>query len=309
MILREFPNLEWLKKQADARFLNQKAWDGTQLDSPGWPTVILNTRTKGTVRDNIRGPLSLFMNISGESIVTADSKRTIVKEGFFCITNASQHYTLEINSKQPAETFNIHFGDYFAEKVWSALSQGPDNLLDNKSISHSFEFRNRLVPLQEVTKNIVQQIRLNQHAEKLFLEEQLYSLFQSLLSEEKRIERIQQQMPALKSSTKKEIIQRLLMATDYIYTFYDRKISLEELAQACCLSKFHFLRLFKIAFKKTPYQFMNEVRVLRAQQLLSKSRLEVKEIAHLTGFDSAATFSRMFYNQSGLYPTQFRGRQ
>src|SRR5687767_566182 len=127
MILHEFPNLQWLKKQADAQFSNQKAWDGSQLDSAGWPTVILNTRARNTVRDNIRGPLSIFTNISGESVVTADSKRTVVKEGFFCITNASQHYTLEIDSKQPAETFNIHFGDFFAEKVWSSLSQNPES--------------------------------------------------------------------------------------------------------------------------------------------------------------------------------------
>jgi AraC family transcriptional regulator len=308
MILREFPNLQWLKKQADARFSNQKAWDGSQLDSAGWPTVILNTQTRNTVRDNIRGPLSIFTNISGQSIVTADSKRTIIKEGFFCITNASQHYTLEIDSKQPAETFNIHFGDFFAEKVWVSLSQSPESLLENKSTSPSLEFQNRLAPLNDTTKNIIHQIRLTQNPDKLFLEDRLYTLFQNLLSEEKKIQKIQQQLPALKSSTKKEIAQRLFIATDYIYTFYGQKISLEELAQACCLSKFHFLRLFKIAFNKTPYQFINEVRVQRAQQLLKKSKLEVKDIAHMTGFDSAATFSRMFYNQSGVYPTQFRAR-
>ena len=308
MILREFPNLQWLKKQADERFSNQKAWDGTQLDSAGWPTVILNTQTKSTVRDNIRGPLSIFTNIKGQSIVTTDSKRTIIKEGFFCITNASQHYTLEVNSKQPTETFNIHFGDYFAEKVWSSLSQNAESLLENKSVSQALEFRNRLAPINETTKNIIQQIHLNQNPERILLEEKLFALFQTLLSEEKKIQKIQQQLPALKSSTKKEIVQRLFLATDYIYTFYDQKITLEELAQACCLSKFHFLRLFKIAFNKTPYQFINEVRVHHAQQLLVKSKLEVKEIAHLTGFDSAATFSRMFHNQSGLYPSQFRAR-
>jgi AraC family transcriptional regulator len=308
MIMHEFPNLQWLKKQADARFSNQKAWDGSQLDSAGWPTVILNTQARNTVRDNIRGPLSIFTNISGESVVTADSKRTVVKEGFFCLTNATQHYTLEIDSKQPVETFNIHFGDFFAEKVWSSLSQNPESLLENKSITQPIEFRNRLAPLNETTKNIIHHIRLNQNPEKILLEERLYMLFQNLLSEEKKVQKIQQQLPALKSSTKKELVDRLFIATDYVYTNYDQKISLEELAQACCLSKFHFLRLFKIAFNKTPYQFINEVRVQRAQQLLRKSKLEVKDIAHLTGFDSAATFSRMFYNQSGLYPTQFRAR-
>lgn len=308
MILHEFPNLQWLKNQAENRFSNRKAWDGRSLSKDGWPTVILNTKTRDTVRDNIRGPLSIFANISGQSTVSAGSKRMTVNEDFFCITNSSQHYTLEIDSKKPTETFNIHFGDFFAENVLASLSQNPDGLLENKDTSSSPEFQNRLVRFNDESRLIIKEIHSTENSGALFLDEKLFSLLQNLLIEEKRIHKIQQQLPGLKSSTKKEIVNRLLVATDYIYTFYNQKISLEDLAQACCLSKFHFLRLFKIAFNKTPYQFINEVRVQRAQQLLIKSKLEVKEIASLTGFDSAATFSRMFYNQAGLYPTQFRTR-
>src|SRR5690349_7457837 len=128
MILYEFPDLQWLKKQADQRFSNQKAWDGTALTTTGWPSVILNTKARNVVRDHIRGPLSIFANLSGQSTVSADSKRMTVKEGFFCITNSSQHYTLEIDGQKPTETFNIHFGDYFAESVWNSLSQNPEEL-------------------------------------------------------------------------------------------------------------------------------------------------------------------------------------
>lgn len=305
MILHEFPNLQWLKKQAEERFSNRRDWNGRALDSEGWPTVILNTRTRNVVRDNIRGPLSIFTNLNGQSTVTA-SKRLTVKEGFFCITNSRQHYTLEIDAKQPVETFNIHFGDLFVENVWNSLSQNPEELLENKSASYAPEFQNRLVALNDATKSILLQIRANKNGERLFLDEKLYSLLQHMLLAEKKIQQIQSQLPALKTSTKKEIVQRLLAATDYIYSYYDQKISLNELAQASCLSKFHFLRLFKIAYNKTPYQFINEIRIQRAQALLTKSKLEVKQIARLTGFDSASTFSRTFYNQSGLYPTQFR---
>src|SRR6478609_4554942 len=105
MILHEFPNLQWLRNQAEDRFSNRKAWDGRSLSKAGWPTVILNTKTRHTVRDNIRGPLSIFANLSGQSMVSSGSKRMTVKEDFFCITNSSQHYTLEIDSQKPTETF------------------------------------------------------------------------------------------------------------------------------------------------------------------------------------------------------------
>lgn len=310
MILHEFPNLQWLKKQAHERFSNKRDWNGRKLETAGWPNVILNTQTRQVVRDNILGPLSIFTNVSGQSTVTANAKRVTVKEGFFFITNSRQHYTLEIDTQKPVETFNIHFGDFFAERVWSSLSQNVESLLENRynTSLQSLEFQNRLVALNENTKSIIHQVHTHQQPNDLFLEEKLYALLQSLLADELKIKKIQQQLPSLKSSTRTEIMRRLVLATDYIYTFYDRKLSLEELAQACCLSKFHFLRLFKIAFNKTPYQFINEVRLQQARQLLIKSKLEVKEIARRTGFDSASTFSRMFYNQSGLYPSHFRAQ-
>src|SRR5690349_21527217 len=113
MILREFPNLTWLKQQAEARFSNRTAWDGRPLPQSGWPNVILNVETKQTYRNNIRGPLSLFTNIQGESTVETGSKRVKIKENFFYLSNQAQHYTLDINEAKPTQTFNIHFGEYF----------------------------------------------------------------------------------------------------------------------------------------------------------------------------------------------------
>ena len=101
-------------------------------------------------------------------------------------------------------------------------------------------------------------------------------------------------------------MKRLLIASDYIYSFYDKDITLDELAGVACLSKFHFLRLFKIAFGKTPHKFINEVKVEQSKLLLKDPGIEVYTIARSLGFQDASTFSRMFYNQTGVYPSQYR---
>lgn len=100
MILHEFPNLQWLKKQAEDRFTSKQAWGGQALATEGWPTVVLNAQAKNVLRDNILGPLSIFTNINGQSTITTGTKRVTVKEGFFFISNPNQHYTLEIDSKK-----------------------------------------------------------------------------------------------------------------------------------------------------------------------------------------------------------------
>lgn len=83
MIFHEFPDLTWLKQQAEHRFSNRVGWKGRTLENEGWPSVILNVNAQNVYRDNIRGPFSLFTNISGESCVEADNRRVKIREGFF----------------------------------------------------------------------------------------------------------------------------------------------------------------------------------------------------------------------------------
>jgi AraC family transcriptional regulator len=127
-----------------------------------------------------------------------------------------------------------------------------------------------------------------------------------LLEDHSNIRASERNLPVIKAATRQEIIRRLLASTDFIYTFYDRDISLKELADVSCLSPFHFLRLFKLAFSQTPHQFINQVRTSKAKELLAHSKLEVVSISRMVGFRDSSSFSRMFFKQVGVYPSQYR---
>jgi AraC family transcriptional regulator len=307
MIFHQFPDLQWLKQQSENRFSNRKGWEGRTLEQEGWPSVILNVRTGFTYRDNIRGPLSIFTNLSGESHVETGKNRTTIREGFFFISNSDQRYTLDINSrKTPTETFNIHFGEHFASRVLQSLALPTESLLNNhESFPAATEFHSRLNTKSNEMADVIS--FLHQHRPTgMLLDEKLSELMSILLVQENRLSKAQLQIPALKSSTREEIIKRLVLACDYIYTYYDKDLSLDELAAVACLSKFHFLRLFRIAFNKTPHQFINGVRIQRSKELLVRSTLDVKSISKAVGFDTSSSFSRMFRQQTGAYPSQFR---
>jgi AraC family transcriptional regulator len=307
MILKDFPELQWLKKQAEERFSGKNGWGGRILPEKGWPTVILNVETNRTYRDNIRGPLSIFTNIAGESEVETGNHKVKIREGLFFITNHDQHYTLGIDHPS-TQTFNIHFGEFFADRVFNTLLSQPEQLLDEPYFTAPFErleFYNRLRQRDATFNTLVDSIRLNPN-DNLLREEKLFELGSLLLTGNKEIQKMQRFIPAVKNSTREEIVSRLLRAVDYVHSYYDRELSLEEMASVACLSKFHFLRLFKIAFKKTPHQFISEVKINRAKNLLKTTTHDVVSIARTLGFDNSSTFSRMFYNQVGAYPTQFR---
>ena len=307
MILKEFPDLVWLRMQAEKRFEEGRSWTGAKLAAKGWPNVVLNVSAQNIVRDNIRGPLSLFTNLSGESTVEVSRRRISIKEDFFFLSNHNQHYTLEIKKGRPSETFNIHFGEYFCDQVFSSLSQKADDLLNNdfQAPFERLECHNRLYHRDNVVQDLIMEIRRGGDGS-LWLEEKLYALIENLLRKEKDLLRIQSRFPAIKSSTREEILRRMLLVADYIYSHLNEDLSLEQLANVGCISKFHFLRLFKLAFNKTPYQFINEERVRIGRNMIERSKAGINEIAYSLGFANASSFSRMFYNQTGSYPTQLR---
>ena len=94
----------------------------------------------------------------------------------------------------------------------------------------------------------------------------------------------------------------MLIVSDYIHTHLNEDLSLEQLANVGCLSKFHFLRLFKIAFNKTPYQFINEERVRMGRQMIERTRISINEIAYSLGFMNPSSFSQNVFQSHRIVP-------
>jgi AraC family transcriptional regulator len=304
MILHEFPDLQWLRSQAEKRFAERRSYSGEKLEHAGWPSVVLNVRTCSTYRDRIRGPLSMFSNFGGESVVEVEGKRFVVREGFFFISNNDQYYSLGVEGKE-TETANIHFGEHFVENVLTSLTLHPQKLLDDCTSDTQRNFHNAIYRKSERLDQITRQIAAIQN-DKLLLEEKLVECAAEVLRINERDLDAMEKLPLVKSSTRTEILRRLVSARDIIYTCYETELSLNDLARACCMSKFHFLRLFKLAFGKTPHQFLNDVRLERAKQLLRSKGMDVYQVSSQIGIKDPASFSRLFKNQTGVYPTQYR---
>ena len=85
-----------------------------------------------------------------------------------------------------------------------------------------------------------------------------------------------------------------------------RRFSLELLADSAGMSRSAFAQRFKAAFGRSPMDFLKELRLQRAAQLLKTSDRPVKSIADQVGFDSRSHFSRSFTDYYGSSPAEFR---
>lgn len=93
---------------------------------------------------------------------------------------------------------------------------------------------------------------------------------------------------------------------NYIEENYQEEISLEKLARESNLSKYYFIRAFKEAMGCTPSQYVTQIRLVRAMDLLTKTKLDITAICFEVGFGSLQTFERVFKKRYGLTISDFR---
>ena len=85
---------------------------------------------------------------------------------------------------------------------------------------------------------------------------------------------------------------------------FDQPMSLDELALAAGMSKFHFLRLFRDHVGKTPHAYQVHLRIARARELLDQGVHPV-DVALICGFTDQPPFSRCFKDIVGYTPGEF----
>ena len=82
--------------------------------------------------------------------------------------------------------------------------------------------------------------------------------------------------------------------------------SIDELARACGVSKYHFCRIFKDCMTVSAVEYRNEYRLQTADVMLKTTDSTIAEISVLCGFDDPAYFSRCYKNKYGISPQKNR---
>ncbi|MDP4118763.1 MAG: AraC family transcriptional regulator [Bacillota bacterium] len=95
-------------------------------------------------------------------------------------------------------------------------------------------------------------------------------------------------------------------AIDYINNNFHLPISVEELAKLLRIDRKYFCAIFKGETGISPIQYILSLKVSKASQLLIDTSFSIGEIARSVGYDDLFTFSRMFHQQTGVSPSQFR---
>lgn len=89
---------------------------------------------------------------------------------------------------------------------------------------------------------------------------------------------------------------------------YATPISIARLSHEVALSPYYLIRLFQSVYNQTPHQYLMQLRIQRAKELLITSKLSITEICATVGYESLGSFSTLFYKTVGLSPRAYRAK-
>ena len=95
-------------------------------------------------------------------------------------------------------------------------------------------------------------------------------------------------------------------ALSYMSENASQSLQVKEIADYVGLSRSYFSRLFLRETGQAPYEYLLDVRINKAKQMLALDALSVADIADQCGFSNASHFIRVFREKTGQTPASFR---
>lgn len=103
-----------------------------------------------------------------------------------------------------------------------------------------------------------------------------------------------------------EGISKIYKALVFVDKNYALQISLEEISDVVNMNPSYFCRVFKKVTGKTLMEYINYVRVWKAENLLTSTEKSILDISVETGFSSVSYFNRVFKKSKGTSPAVYR---
>jgi two-component system response regulator YesN len=93
---------------------------------------------------------------------------------------------------------------------------------------------------------------------------------------------------------------------EYMNMNYMDNITLDEVAKIAGFSSYYLSKIFKNEFKVNYSQYLTNIRIQKAKELLRKGELSVKQISYMIGYSEPNYFARVFKKETGLSASEYQ---
>jgi len=252
---------------------------------------------------------NIILPIRGEEPYFVQGKHSCVKSHNYMVINSQQEASVQVRAQQNVEGLCFFLAPDLLQEVQSAHQQKLTTALQKPHQEIDLiEFPERIFNIRENNfghfLDTIKQQFLQGNLHWLHDSDHFYyTLAEQFVAEQCSITNQLQQLPHQTTTTKQEIFHRLSLARTYILDCYTKPITLNEVARAALLSKYHVIRLYKMLFGTTPYQHILQLRLEKSQQLLLQGQTPT-EVAHALHFTDRRAFSKAFRRAFGYPPSK-----
>lgn len=231
----------------------------------------------------------LIYAIEGKGIINSGSREFKILPGNFFVIPANTSHSYSADLQDPWTIYWIHFMGSKSH-LFSILSDVP------RAIEPSAESRisDRISLFHEILDHLsMGYSRENMEYSNMLL----WYLMASFL----HIKAFRE----LNRAVDNDIVKRAIL---YMKNNVGKKLSLADLAGHVNLSASHFTRVFTLRTRKSPVDYLIQMKIQQASQFLDFTNMKISEIARKVGYEDPHYFSRLFKKSMNLSPIQYRKR-
>ncbi len=199
------------------------------------------------------------------------------------------------------EGYLFHFNDSFINKFDSDTENRLNYLLFNEIGNAFIELpEDKLIKFKQLSVLIADELKDKEYN----YVQQIYCLFQSLLTFIKRIKQEQQPISYFTDIDYGIIIRFKQLIDKNIHTF----LSIDMYSDLLGISSKKLTTISKKYLSTTPANVVHSIKILTAKRLLCNHKLTIKEIAYDLGFNQPTYFTKYFKKHTGQKPKEFQNQ-
>ena len=239
----------------------------------------------GTLGPRVQLNIQLVFLHSGSLTVWIDECRQEMQAGDVMLLLPARREYFEFDKHHPTEHSYMHwYNDPMPDELLASLDNLPSILplsnTMNQLVERALALRYSTLPTREQLSKMIAMEMLWQY-----------------------IGESQVTINEMRDTHKNHIFST---ARQYIHKHYNESITLSDIAEASSVSETHLIRIFNKYAQTTPINYLWDLRITQALELLHRTGLSISEIAMQTGFKTSYHFSRRIREKTGCTPTEFR---
>lgn len=251
--------------------------------------------------------------IEGCEKYTVNGNPYFVNQGEYLLANHFSEGFVEIDSHHLVKGICIDVSPRLISEVISSYISPeipaediPEDDFFNSPHFLENQYSSTFTKTGNLLRSLDQVLSKNPYGQHEFSSEFYLKLAENIVQDHIPIYKQLQQIPAIKSETKKVLLRKLNQALDYINQHFTHPLVISTVASECCLSEFHFYRMFRLVFDMSPQQYIISKKLNYALELIKLQGADISEAALLSGFSDISAFSKTFKKHYGCSPSKFQ---